>query len=353
MPGDTAETWQPYRYTPSTILAAVFLFLFGITTLVHFFQLFRTRTWYLIPLVVGGVFIGFIGRLSSRDNNISVLGPFIIQAIFILLAPTLFAASIYIILGRIILLVDGERYSWIRQKHLTAAFVAGDVLSFQLQGNGGGLTSGKSTVAIRLGEVIIIVGLFAQLAFFGLFVAVAAVFHRRLINDKPVKKHLSFRWFRWLRFLRVFRFWKRNTNAKSTSGRPTSSAYVTNTDSAAAVNIDELPWKRHIYVLYVTSILILIRSIFRVVEYIQGEDGYLLGHEVYLYVFDATLMVVVMILFNWVHPSQITEVYEERMRLREGDRTMAGLELRDTDRTEMDASERGRSSVEHGRKVLV
>lgn len=55
MSGDTAETWQPYRYTPSTILAAVFLSLFGITTLIHLFQLFRTRTWYLIPLVVGGV----------------------------------------------------------------------------------------------------------------------------------------------------------------------------------------------------------------------------------------------------------------------------------------------------------
>jgi hypothetical protein len=135
---DDEGHWHPYRYTPSTLLAAIFLGLFGLTTLLHNFQLVRTRTWYLIPLLVGGVFevIGFIGRLLSEKNDISVLGPYIVQAIFILIAPALFAASIYIVLGRIILMVDGERYSWVRQRHLTAAFVMGDVLSFQFQSNG-------------------------------------------------------------------------------------------------------------------------------------------------------------------------------------------------------------------------
>ena len=58
------------------------------------------------------------------------------QSLLILVAPALFAASIYIILGRIILLVDGERYSLVRLKWLTKIFVAGDVLSFLLQGSG-------------------------------------------------------------------------------------------------------------------------------------------------------------------------------------------------------------------------
>jgi hypothetical protein len=58
------------------------------------------------------------------------------QSLLILLAPALFAASIYIILGRIILLVDGERYSLVRQKWLTKLFVTGDVLSFLMQGSG-------------------------------------------------------------------------------------------------------------------------------------------------------------------------------------------------------------------------
>jgi hypothetical protein len=81
--------------------------------------------------------------------------------------------------------------------------------------------------------------------------------------------------------------------------------------------------------LYTSSILILIRSVFRVVEYIQGEDGYLLSKEVYLYALDAALMVVVMVLFNVFHPSQITELYKARLK-RSSDASGAGLELQNT-----------------------
>ena len=45
----------------------------------------------------------------------------------ILIAPTLFAASIYMELGRIILLVDGEHHAIIRKRWLTKIFVVGDV----------------------------------------------------------------------------------------------------------------------------------------------------------------------------------------------------------------------------------
>lgn len=58
-------------------------------------------------------------------------------------------------------------------------------------------------------------------------------------------------------------------------------------------------------VLYFASLLIMIRSVFRVVEYIQGYDGYLLHHEVYLYIFDSVLMFLTMLAFNWCHPSEV------------------------------------------------
>lgn len=57
--------------------------------------------------------------------------------------------------------------------------------------------------------------------------------------------------------------------------------------------------------LYIASIFIMVRSIFRVVEYLQGFDGYLLRHEAYLYFFDALLMFLVMVLLNVLHPSEI------------------------------------------------
>jgi hypothetical protein len=64
-------------------------------------------------------------------------------------------------------------------------------------------------------------------------------------------------------------------------------------------------WRKHLVILYIASVLIMIRSIFRVVEYLQGFSGYLLSHEVYLYIFDSVLMLCVVIIFNIVHPSEL------------------------------------------------
>jgi hypothetical protein len=152
---DDPTAYVLYRYIPSQVAAIIFVVIFGLTTFAHIFQLIQKRTWYFIPLVIGGLctvtsysgirshaltfrtveVIGFIGRFLSH-NDVWALGPFIMQSLLILVAPALFAASIYIILGRIILLVDGERYSLVRLKWLTKIFVAGDVLSFLLQGSG-------------------------------------------------------------------------------------------------------------------------------------------------------------------------------------------------------------------------
>lgn len=66
-----------------------------------------------------------------------------------------------------------------------------------------------------------------------------------------------------------------------------------------------LSWRKHIITLYLASFLIMVRSIFRVVEYLQGFDGYILEHEAFLYIFDATLMFSVMAIFIVVHPSEI------------------------------------------------
>ena len=88
--------------------------------------------------------------------------------------------------------------------------------------------------------------------------------------------------------------------------------------NVSRADIAALPWKRHLYNLYFASTLIMIRSIFRVAEYIQGNAGYLLSHEVFLYVFDAVLMLLVMVSFNWIHPSQVTELYLKRQANRTG-----------------------------------
>ena len=57
--------------------------------------------------------------------------------------------------------------------------------------------------------------------------------------------------------------------------------------------------------LYLASALILIRSILRLEEYAEGTTGFVLSHEYFLYIFDSLLMLCVMVLFNFVHPSEI------------------------------------------------
>jgi hypothetical protein len=246
------------------------------------------------------------------------------QSILLLVAPALFAASIYIILGRIILLTDGERHSLIRQKWLTKIFVAGDVLSFLVQSGGGGVQAMQTLTSMHAGEKMIIAGLFLQLAFFGFFVMVAGLFHWRLVRANPSG---SFR--------------THASDDLETSGVTSKTAVLSEPTHASfsqqRLNINDLPWKRHLYALYGSSALILVRSLFRVIEYLQGNSGYLLRHEVFLYVFDAILMLGVMVLFNWIHPSEVTDAYEKRKAGGEGEvfegQTGMGMGIRERERS--------------------
>lgn len=43
-----------YRYDPSVPAAVIFVVIFAATTFLHTYQLFRTRTWYFIPFLIGG-----------------------------------------------------------------------------------------------------------------------------------------------------------------------------------------------------------------------------------------------------------------------------------------------------------
>jgi hypothetical protein len=128
-----------YLYDPSQAAAAIFTILFLLDSLFHIFQLIRTRTWYFVALIIGALLecIGYAARFqNARQNPDYTLGPFIVQTILILVAPSLIAATIYMILGRIILATDGERYSFIKKKWLTKIFVVSDVISFLILATG-------------------------------------------------------------------------------------------------------------------------------------------------------------------------------------------------------------------------
>jgi hypothetical protein len=48
------ENWEAYLYDPSMAAAVIFIVLYGGVTGLHTYHLFRTRTWFFIPMVLGG-----------------------------------------------------------------------------------------------------------------------------------------------------------------------------------------------------------------------------------------------------------------------------------------------------------
>lgn len=193
-------------------------------------------------------------------------------------------------------MLDAEQSSVIKLRWLTKIFVAGDVLSFLMQASGKIITHtsipahqqvGVPTNFVSIlgagimvkdmtnpstGENIIIGGLFVQIIFFGFFAISAVIFQVRL------------------------------------SKRPT----------ARSIELSSL-WHKHMIALYVASVLILVRSVIRVVEYLQGYDGYLMRTEAFIYVFDALLMFVTMLVLQYAHPSEVNcllgrgECYSEKI----------------------------------------
>ncbi|KAH7156696.1 hypothetical protein EDB81DRAFT_787710, partial [Dactylonectria macrodidyma] len=69
--------------------------------------------------------IGYASRVLNGREDLGcwTKGPFIIQSLLILMAPAPMAASIYMVLGCIILLTEGKVHSVIKRCWLTKSFV--------------------------------------------------------------------------------------------------------------------------------------------------------------------------------------------------------------------------------------
>lgn len=162
---------------------------------------------------------GYITRALSNSNPSSTALK-ITQVLCILLAPVLFAAAIYMTLGRVVRAADGEEYSMLRSTWITKIFVGGDVLCFVTQAIGAGVIAAGGSTA--LGGDIVLAGLVLQIVVFGFFVSVGVRFHLRL------------------------------------RGRPTSASVL-------------FAWEGHMVTLYLMSVAITLRNIYRVVEYCMGR----------------------------------------------------------------------------------
>ncbi|KAI4727756.1 RTA1-domain-containing protein [Aureobasidium sp. EXF-10728] len=249
-----------YAYTPSAAAAGAFMGIFGVATATHIFYLPKLRQCFFIPMILGGIMEvgGLYGRYwgHSDKNNFKA---YVLQALLLTPAPIFLAVTMYMTLGRVIVALESDKdHTLIRPRWLSKIFVLFDIICFLVQIGGIGMQCTTSLSVQKTGRTVTIIGLVLQLVIFAFFIIVALVFHRRI------------------------------------NARPTS------------VSIHHtIHWVRHLRIMYATSVLVLVRNIFRIAEYIEGSDGPIGHSEVYLYIFDSALMAGLMWAFVIVHPGRL------------------------------------------------
>ncbi|KAJ5651411.1 uncharacterized protein N7484_005134 [Penicillium longicatenatum] len=248
------SNWSFYDYSPSKVGAIIALICYGASAGYHVFQLVAMKCFFFTTFIVGALMmtLGYILRAASAADT-TAMGPYIGQNVCILLPPSLYAATIYMIYGRIVDYAGERTLSIVSPQKVTKIFVIGDVLAFLTQASGGGMMAISSMA--KMGQTITIVGLFIQLIFFGAFLTIAIIFGRRVQQTKTALRNL--------------------------------------------------PYGKLLFVLFTVSALIIVRCFYRIIEFCQGNDGYLMGHEVFMYVFDTIPMFVVQAVFHFYHPGKV------------------------------------------------
>lgn len=155
----------------------------------------------------------------------------------------------YLVLGRALYYVP--YLSPLHPGRVISTFVGIDVIVGILTGNGASeVNPSNSAKTQRIGRGLIRTSILLQVFSFLGFVTLTVIFHRRCLR----------------------------------------------------ANIFNSKLRAIIFLLYVSSVMISIRHIYRVVEVFEGYGGYVYAHEVFFYIFDATVMLLNAIMLNVFHP---------------------------------------------------
>lgn len=243
-----------YGYTPSFVLALLAVILFFLFFVVHLYQVSRYRSWYFTTFSVGLGFeiVGYIARLLSAKKNPYNLIYFILQYFFVVTAPVFLAAGIYTILSALIHRL-GREYSLLNPKLILWIFITSDAIATITQISGAALIGVRQTKRADPTDAnnILLGGLAYQVFAIGVFVVLSAAFIFRA-REKIRRNGLT-------KFVMAF--------------------------SAA-------------------TLLIYLRTVFRLAETAEGLGGELSTNEVYFGVLEFAPVVLAVLLLTVWHPGR-------------------------------------------------
>ncbi|KAM7188556.1 sphingoid long-chain base transporter RSB1 [Rhypophila sp. PSN 637] len=243
-----------YGYTPSFALALLGVILFFLFSLVHIFQLFRHRSWYFTTFSIGLMFevVGYIARVLSAKKNPYNLIYFIIQYFFIVTAPVFLSAAIYTILSSLINRL-GREYSVLSPKIILWFFITSDVIATITQIAGAALIGVKQSRREdpTSANNILLGGLAYQVFSIGLFIILTSIF-----------------------------LWRTRHKLGAFGLKPFIAAFS------------------------VATLMVYLRTVFRLAETAEGLGGELSTREVFFGTLEFMPVVLAVILFTAWHPGR-------------------------------------------------
>ncbi|KAH7102280.1 RTA1 like protein-domain-containing protein, partial [Auriculariales sp. MPI-PUGE-AT-0066] len=245
-----------YSYDASIPAALMFAAIFAMSLAVHIWQAARYKTTWVWGLIFGILFevVGFITRYIAI-KKLHTIWPLLVSETSLISAPAVLAAYLYMLAGRLMSYLGGH-YSPVRHQLITKIFVVADFFSISAQALGGSMLAAKTLERLQLGFNILVVALAVQIVILVVFIGIVIVFDIR---------------------------------------------------SRRGLREQRQPVQPLFYVFYVGSGMILLRSIYRLIDFgtikftADGVHGYTLTHEWLMYTFDAVPMTICVVVFNWVH----------------------------------------------------
>ncbi|KAJ6552974.1 RTA1 like protein-domain-containing protein [Mycena capillaripes] len=262
--GTVALNQTAYGYVPHEGVAILFLTLFGISTLLHAAQATYHRMWWLFPtacLCGVGELIGWSGRLWSSFSP-RLGDPYMMQITTTIISPTPLIAVNFILLSRIIARL-GPAYSRLTPKSYTRIFLTCDIIALIVQGGGGGIAASSHKIkSQQLGGNIMLAGIVFQFIAICVYTACGVDFLRRFAANAPVRPMIS-------------------------------SAERGVLDGRLRLMIGAIGF---------STLVLFIRSIYRIVELADGWTGRVITTEVYFNVLDGGMVVLAIFTMNIAHP---------------------------------------------------